>query len=59
MNIIKKHILKTLTIKELVEYFHSKGIRFSLTLEKKQQPKYYAKDSRLYKTCNISQKGVK
>jgi len=50
MNIIKKHILKTLTIKELVKYFHSKGIRFSLTLEGKQQPKYYAKDSRLYKT---------
>ena len=49
MNRIKKYILGTLTVNDLVKYFHSMGVGFYFTFEKKQQPKYYAKNSRMYK----------
>ena len=49
MNRIKKYILGTLTVSDLVKYFHSIGVGFNFTFEKKQQPRYYAKNSRLYK----------
>ena len=50
MNKIKKWVLGTLTINDLVEYFHSMGIGIDIKFNKKQQPRYYAKNSRLYKT---------
>jgi len=49
MNRLKKYILSTLTINDLVEYFYNKGIGFDFKFEKKQQPLYYAHDSRLYR----------
>ena len=49
MNIIRRWILGKLTVNELVEYFHSIGIEIDMTFKRKQQPRYYAKNSKLYK----------
>ncbi len=49
MKWIKKWLLKRLTITDLCQYFHEKGITFDFKLEKKHPPIYYAKNSRLYK----------
>lgn len=49
MKFIKRWILGKLTVDELVEYFYSMGIGLDLTFQKKQQSRYYAKNSRIYK----------
>lgn len=49
MNIIRKWFLKRLTIDDLCQYFHEKGITFDFKLDKKQPPLYYAHKGKLYK----------
>ena len=49
MNRIKRWVLGTLTVDELVEYFHEMGITLDFGLKKKRHPRYYAKNSRLYR----------
>ena len=49
MKRLRKWLMGKLTVNDLVEYFHSIGLGFDLTFKKKQQPVYYAKNSRLYK----------
>lgn len=49
MKCLRRYLMRKLTIDDLVEYFHSIGVGFDLTFKKKQQPKYYAKNSRIYK----------
>ena len=49
MNKIKKWVKGTLTVNDLVEYFYSIKIGIDMSFKKKQQPKYYAKNSRIYK----------
>ena len=46
---LKKWLLKRLTIDDLCQYFHEKGITFDFNLEKKQSPVYWAKNSIIYK----------
>ena len=49
MNIIKKYLMRKLTVNDLVEYFYSMGMGIDIKLNKKELPRYYAKNSRLYK----------
>ncbi len=49
MKWLRRYILLKLTIDELVEYFNSIGVNLDFTFGRKQKPKYYAKNSRLYK----------
>lgn len=49
MKIWKNWLMGKLTVSDLVEYFHSIGIGFDLTFKKKQHPRYYVKNNRLYK----------
>ena len=49
MNRIKRWVLGTLTVDELVEYFAEIGIILDFGFEKKRQPVRYAKNSRLYR----------
>ena len=49
MKCLRRYLMGKLTVDDLVEYFHSMGVGFNFTFEKKQLPVYFAKDSRLYK----------
>ena len=49
MNRIKRWVMGTLTVDDLVIYFHEIGIGLDFTFQKKRQIKYYAKNSKLYK----------
>lgn len=49
MKWLKKRVLGSLTINDLVVYFHSMGVGFNFTFEKKRIPEYYIKNSRIYR----------
>ena len=49
MNIVKRWILGTLTTDDMLQYFYEIGIGIDLTFERKRKPRYYAKNSRLYR----------
>jgi len=49
MNIFRKWILDKMTVDELVEYFAGIGIGLDISFGQKPKPRWYAKNSRLYR----------
>ena len=49
MNRLKRWVMGTLTVDDLVIYFHEIGISFDFKLNKKKLPEYYMNDSRIYR----------
>jgi len=49
MKTLRRWLMEKLTVNDLVEYFHSIGLGIDIKFNKKELPRYYAKNSRMYK----------